>query len=149
MQFVRAFPRILQAIWEADLVQGPVQVSKLDVTYSHHCVTLWPPQVGAFVYAIPLAPVDEGCIICIYLVLTMVWVYSLKFLCAFSETLTDVTNALVDTDLLIPSYGSISNIPATRPAPTPPTHTNKSLTPIDRYVDDFTSAVQGGADIQH
>ena len=100
-------------------------------------------------YAIPLAPVDEGCIICIYLVLTMVWVYSLKFLCAFSETLTDVTNALVDTDLLILSYGSISNIPATRPAPTPHTHTNKSLTHIDRYVDDFTSAVQGGPDIQH
>ena len=29
MQFGRAFPRILQAIWEADPAEGPVRVSKL------------------------------------------------------------------------------------------------------------------------
>ena len=27
-QFGRAFPRILQAVWEADPIQGPVRVSK-------------------------------------------------------------------------------------------------------------------------
>ena len=32
MQFGRAFPFILQAIWEADLDEGPVRVSKLYVT---------------------------------------------------------------------------------------------------------------------
>ena len=41
MQFGRALPCILQAIWEADPVQGPVQVSKLDVTDVYHCGTLW------------------------------------------------------------------------------------------------------------
>ena len=32
LQFGQAFPLILQAVWEADPVQGPFQVSKLDVT---------------------------------------------------------------------------------------------------------------------
>ena len=32
MQFGSAFPRILQAVWEADPVQGPVRVYKLYVT---------------------------------------------------------------------------------------------------------------------
>ena len=32
IQFRRAFPRILQVIWEADPVQGPVRVYKLYVT---------------------------------------------------------------------------------------------------------------------
>ena len=31
MEFVRAFPRILEAIWEADLDKGPVWVPTLDM----------------------------------------------------------------------------------------------------------------------
>ena len=46
-------PRILQAIWEADPVQGIVRVSKLDVTDAYHRGTLRMSQVGAFTYAIP------------------------------------------------------------------------------------------------
>ena len=53
MQFGNAFPRILQAIWEADPVKVPVRVSKLDVIYAYHCGTLRPSQVGAFAYIIP------------------------------------------------------------------------------------------------
>ena len=36
VQFGRAFPCILQAVWEADPAQGPFQVSKLDVTNAYH-----------------------------------------------------------------------------------------------------------------
>ena len=50
------FPCILQAVWEADPVQGPVRVSKLDVTDSYHRGTVKPVQVGAFAYIIPSAP---------------------------------------------------------------------------------------------
>ena len=53
MQFGRAFPRILQAIWEADPVEGPVRVSKLDVTDAYHRGTLKPSQLGAFAYVVP------------------------------------------------------------------------------------------------
>ena len=37
----------------------------------------------------------------------MGWVDSPKFFCAFLETLTDVANPLVDTNLPVPSYSMI------------------------------------------
>ena len=76
----------------------------------------------------------------------MGWVDSPKFFCAFSETLTDVANALVDVDLPVPAYGAISALPATEP---PPPHTSASLAHIDCYMDDVIVVVQGGAERQH
>ena len=43
LQFGRAFPRILQAVWEADPIQGPVRVSKLDVTDTYQ----YPPPIDS------------------------------------------------------------------------------------------------------
>ena len=120
LQFGQAFPQILQAVWEADPIQGPVRVSKLDVTDAYHRGTVKPAQVGAFAYVIPSALGDEGIFICIDLVLPMGWVDSPKFFCAFSETLTDVANALVDSELPVPSYRAISLTPSTGPGP--PSH---------------------------
>ena len=79
LQFCWAFPRILQAVWEADPVQGPVWVSKLDITDAYHRGTVKPAQVGNFAYIIPLSPGDEGEITCVGLVLLMGWVDSPKF----------------------------------------------------------------------
>ena len=76
----------------------------------------------------------------------MGWVYSPKFFCAFSETLIDVVNALVDSELPVPAYGAISEIPSTGPGPP---HTPESLTHIDCYMDNVISVVQGGLDRQH
>ena len=59
MQFWRAFPHILQAIWEADLVQGTVRLSNLDVTDSYHRSTLRPAHVGAFAYVVPAAAKED------------------------------------------------------------------------------------------
>ena len=59
---------------------------------------------------------------------TMGWVDSSKFFCTFWETLTDVANARVNTELPVPSHGAISEIPTTGPAPP---HTPESLTHID------------------
>ena len=69
-----------------------------------------------------------------------------KVFCAFLETLTDVANALVDTDLPVPSYGVISEIPETGPGPP---HTPDILTHINFYMDDVISVVQGETDRQH
>ena len=96
-------PRILQAVWEADPIQGPVRVSKLDVTDAYHLGTVKPAQASAFAYVVPSAPGDEGIFICTDLVLLMGWVDSPNFLCTFSETLTNVANALVDSELPVPS----------------------------------------------
>ena len=64
----------------------------------------------------------------------------------FLETLTDVTNALVNTDLPVPSYSVISDIPATGQG-TP--YTPESLTHFYFYMGDVISAVQGRPDCQH
>ena len=141
MQFGRAFPRILQTIWDADQVQGPVRVSKLGVTDAYHCGTLRPAQVGAFAYVVPASSEDDCIIICISLVLPMEWVDSPKYLCAFSEALTDVANALVHTLLPFPAYSAILAIPETGPVSP---HTIDSLTHIGCYMDDMITAVQGG-----
>ena len=60
LQFGRAFPHILQAVWGADPVQGPVRVSKLDVMDAYHHGTVKPAQVGTSAYVIPSAPEGEG-----------------------------------------------------------------------------------------
>ena len=146
LHFGRAFPCILQAVWEADPVQGPVRVSKLDVTDTYHRGTVNPEQVGAFAYVIPSAPGDKGIFICINLVLPMGWVDSPKFFCTFLETLIDVANALVDSELPDPSYCAISEIPSTGPGPP---HTPESLTHIYCYINDVISLVQGGPNRQH
>ena len=56
MQFGKAFPRILQLIWEADPAKVPIQVSTLDVIDAYHCNNLCTSHVGAFAYVVPLAP---------------------------------------------------------------------------------------------
>ena len=86
LQFGWAFPCILQVVWEADPVQGPVRVSKLDVTDAYDRGTVKPAQVDAFAYVIPSEPGDKGIIICIGLVLLMGWVDSPKFFCTFWQT---------------------------------------------------------------
>ena len=57
--------------------------------------------------ATPSAPDDNFIIIFIDFILLMGWVDSPKFFCAFSYTLINVANALVDTDLPVPDYGAI------------------------------------------
>ena len=149
MKFGQAFTRILQVIWEADPDKGPVWVSKLDATNSYHLSTLQPSHVGTFAYVVPSAPEEDGVIIFIDMVLSMGWVESPKFLCAFSETLTDVANALVNAELPVLAYRAIAKIPANTPPPPHPTHAQDSLTHIDCYMDGVISAVQGGPKQQH
>ena len=83
MQFGRAFPRSLQAIWEADPKEGSVRVSKLDMTDAYHPGTLIPSQVGVFAYVVPSVPEYDIILICIDLMLPMGWVDSPKIFCAF------------------------------------------------------------------
>ena len=84
VQFWPAFPRILQAIWEAGLDKGTVRVSNLDVTDVYPCGTLQPSRVVSFTYLVPPTTNSDCIIICIDRVLSVVWVDSPKFFCAFS-----------------------------------------------------------------
>ena len=60
-------------------------MSKLDFTDAYHHSTVNMLQVGAFSFFIPLAPGDEGYIICIDLVLPIKWAEPPKFFCAFQK----------------------------------------------------------------
>ena len=79
IQFGRVFPRIIQEIWEANPEEGPVRVSKLDVTDAYHRGNLKLYQVGAFSYFVPSVPYDDVILICIDLVLPIGWLDSPKF----------------------------------------------------------------------
>ena len=69
-----------------------------------------------------------------------------KFLCAFLDMLTDVSNALLDTDLPFLAYKAISDLPSMEPVPP---HTRRSLTHIDCYMDDVISAVHVRTERRH
>ena len=114
-QFGSTFPRILRTIWKVDPSKGPVRASNMDVTDAYHHGTLRPYQVGVFTCVILLAADDDCIIVSIDLVLPMVWVDSPKFFRAFSETLTEVANALIHTSLLVPGHGAVANIPESGP----------------------------------
>ena len=67
--------------------------------------------MGVFDYVIPSTAKENCIIICIDIVLLMGWVDSPTYFCSFSETLTDVENALVHTLVTVPRYGAIYKIP--------------------------------------
>ena len=71
----------------------------------------------------------------------MGWVYPPKFFYAFSETLTEVANAIFDMSLPFSWYVPITKIPNTV---TGPLHTSYSHNHIYLYMYDFITAVQGG-----
>ena len=120
-------------------------MSKIDVIYAYYCGILRMYKVGDFAYVISSAAEDNCIIICINLVLPMEWVESLKYFCAFSETLTDVYNTLLHTSLTITGYGDISKIPETGLGPP---HTLDSLTHIYCYMYDVITVVHGIPDQQ-
>ena len=79
MKFRRAFPLIFQEILEVDPFEVTIRVSKPDIIDTYHRGIIQMSHVGAFSYVIPSEPGDEGCIICIDLVLPMGWVDSPTF----------------------------------------------------------------------
>ena len=98
--------------------------------------------MGAFAYAIPSVLYKYCIIMCVNLVLTMVWVDSPKFFCAFSKTLRYFANNILDTELPAPSYGYIAKIPSNGPDPLP--QTCKTLAHIGCFMDNVISAVKFG-----
>ena len=100
MQFGPCLPRILQQIWEGDPQDGPVYLSKLDISNAFHRCVLGPSNVGAFSYVVPPLPSDNDIYLCVDLFLPMGWVSSSPFFCAASETAADLDNAYLADDCL-------------------------------------------------
>ena len=102
--------------------------------------------MGVFAYVVSSVPEDDVINIYIDIVLPMGWVDSPKFFCALLKILTDMVNALVDTNLHLPAYGDIFVILDTDLGPP---HTPDILTHIDLYMGAVISTVQGGAEQKH
>ena len=99
MQFGSCLSRLLQKIWEADPLEGPVFLSKWDISDAFHRCPIRPEDVGAFSYVVPPLPSDPHPLLCIDLVLPMGWVNSPDLFCASSETVTDLANKAFRSDL--------------------------------------------------
>ena len=114
---LRPYPsRLLQQIWEADPLDGLVYMSKLDINDDFHCCSLRPFDAGAFSYVVPTLPSDKDIYLCVDLVLPMVWVISLPFFCAASETAVDLANSYMSyhgysTREYVPTSGFYLNVP--------------------------------------
>ena len=92
MQFGPCLPRILQKIWEADPQDGPVYISKWDISDAFCRCVLRLSDVGAFSYVVPPLPSDTAIYMCVELVLPMGWVSSHLFFCAASNMASDLAN---------------------------------------------------------
>ena len=93
MQFGSYLPRLLQQIWEANPTDGPVLVSKWDISDAFHHCHICMDNVGTFAYVVRSIPLDPDPLFCIDLILPMGWVNSPDLFCATSETVTDEANA--------------------------------------------------------
>ena len=79
MQFSPCLPCILQQIWEADPQDGPVYLSKWDISNTFHYCVLRPANTGAFSYVVLPLPSNTGIFLCVDLVLPMGWLSSSPF----------------------------------------------------------------------
>ena len=89
IQFGSCLAHFLQKRREADPADGPVYLSKWDISDAFHWCNLRPSDVGAFTYVIPALPSDPDILICIDLVLPIGWVNSPDLFCSTSETVID------------------------------------------------------------
>ena len=143
IQFGSCLARLLQKIWEADPADGPVYLSKWDISDAFHRCNLRPSDVGSFAYVVPALPSDPDVLICIDLVLPMGWVNSPDLFCSTSETVADIANQLLSQpETQTPIYGPTKDLYHTV---TSPTASPSRLQYADVYVDDINCLAQGDA----
>ena len=133
-------------IWEADRIDGPVYLSKWDISDNFHRYNLRPVDVGIFSYIVPPLPGDPHLLLCIDLVLPMGWVNSPDLFCSTSEIVAGLANAYIkDANAYDPTYPPTASLYTTSPSPT---SSNKRLQYVNVYMDDLNCATQGDSDQQ-
>ena len=143
IQFGSCLARLLQKVWEANPADGPVYLSKWDISDAFHRCNLRPSDVGSFAYVVPALSSDPAVLLCIDLVLPMGWINSPDLFCSTSETVADVANQLINQpDAPVPSYGPTRALYHTVSSPTA---SPSRLQYADVYVDDINCVTQGDA----
>ena len=92
IQFGACLPNLLHQIWEINLIDGPLYLSKWEIYDAFHRCNLCPADIGIFSYIIPLLYEDPHPLLYIYLVLPMGYVNSPDIFCFTPETIVDLAN---------------------------------------------------------
>ena len=153
MQFGHALQRILQTILEANPRFGPVHMATVDIADGYYRMNLRPPDALRLGMLFPHRK-NEPKLIAVPLVLPMGWKESPPAFCAATETVADLTNAMLRHDwehtnmphrLDDLAETPLDNPPpaARRPAPSDATPVSKPVHQWDICVDDFLGLAQG------
>ena len=152
MQWGRTLNRVLWYIYTADSRQGPVLMSKTDLSDGFYQLHLTP--TGALKLAVPFDVDDQTQYVAIPTRLPMGWTESPPAFSAVTETIADVINERLESSQDMPPSHSLEGL-ASQPVPLatpleadeyPVTETGPVRPPlayVDVYVDDFIKIAQG------
>jgi len=153
MQFGRALQRLLLQIHRADLRWGPVYMAKNDISDGFYNVFVNFNGAKNFGVILPTPPGQEPLVL-FFLALPIGWVSSPPVFCALTETVTDLTNGLIQSNWKPPAHQLDKIVDTAPPTSRPPLrpgqplrirHRNRGLLRVaDCYVDDFVLLAQGG-----
>ena len=152
MQWGRTLNRILWYIYTADRRQGPVQMSKTDLSDGFYQIPLTPS--GALKLAVPFPNLPgEPPLVAIPTRLPMGWTESPPAFSAVTETVTDLINEALESSATMPPPHPMEApasklVPLTPSTPDPyPIVESGPVRPplayVDVYVDDFVKLAQG------
>ena len=119
MQFGHALDRILREILLADPALGPVQLIKLDISNGFYRIAVNIDDIPKLGVVFPTSPGEEP-LIAFPLVLPMGWTNSPPIFSTTTETITDLSNARLQSSLLPPPHhldDLAHNTLAVHPAP--------------------------------
>jgi hypothetical protein len=156
MQFGHALDRILRKILLANPRLGPVALMKLDISDGFYCIALNVDDIPKLGVAFPSPPGHEP-LVAFPLVLPMEWKNSPPIFSAATETIADLTNLRIRSNIITHHHhldNAAEAIVSLDPAPCSTTpdviprdpslpHTPTPLAYTDVYVDDFIAAAQG------
>jgi hypothetical protein len=93
MQFGTALPRLLERLVYCNRQHGPPVLAKIDLADGYYRVPLSSAAALALAVLIPTdLPHDPTPLVALPLALPMGWAHSPPYFCAFTETITDLTN---------------------------------------------------------
>ena len=152
MQWGRALNRVLWYIYTADRRNGPVLLSKTDLSDGFYQIHLNPSGALKLAVPFPSAP-NEPPLIAIPTRLPMGWTESPPAFSAVAETIADLINSQLEVDDAMPPPHPMEHL-ASKQVPLHPYDTDqypildtgpirRPLAYVDAYMDDFLKLCQG------
>jgi hypothetical protein len=120
LQFGHALYRILQLLQRADTRRGTTYLAKIDVADAFMRIPLFAPHIAVLGALLP-AYVGEEQLVAFPMILPMGWIESPQYLCAVTETITDMANELFAQPVRSTAPHRLDNLADSRPPAVAPT----------------------------